>query len=422
MLPLAGIRVLEFCDIWIGPTLCSFLGDLGAEVWKIETIHRMSPSRGLHANPPRGPTYPGMEPGGMPFNRNSYFNAHNRSKYGFTLDVRDEETRSRFLELASVCDALVENFPAGGLAKLGVGYDTLRRARPDIVLLSLSPYGQTGPYRSHNTFGFCIDSMCGHASLRGYRGDDITQTAPAYPQDPGGVHVGMFALLAAMHHRHRTGEGQWIDLSQAEAYIDRIGESIVDYSMNRRVPERMGNRHEVMAPHGVYPCRGTDRWVTIAVASDNEWRRLCEAMGDPAWSRDAKFATKQGRQQNAKELDRRLADWTRTRDDHATMLVLQAHRIMCSPVMDARQLFEDPHLRARGFFEPIVHPTAGRHEYPGRAWRFSETPAAIQRPANLLGEHNDLLFHSLLGMRPEHVTRMRDKGLIGDRFATGAEH
>ncbi len=439
VLPLTGLRVLEFCDIWIGPTLCSLLGDMGAEVWKIEAIHRMSPSRGLHINPPPSPTYPGQDPGERPWNRNSYYNTHSRSKYGFTLDLRQRRGRELFLRLAAQCDAVVENFAAGVLNRLGAGYQELRRVQPDIVLLSLSPYGQTGPYRGHVTYGFNIDAMCGHASLRGYPGGHITQTAPAYPEDPGGVHAGLFALMAALHHRRLTGEGQWIDLSQAEAYMDRIGEFILGYSMNGRVPERAGNRHAAMAPHGVYPCKAVpskdsglaslggpqrpqDRWIAIAVASDDEWRRLREALGNPLWSAGPRFETLLGRRTHHEEMDRHLAEWTRHRDGRETVLLLQRRRVRCGLVMDARQLHEDPHLRARGYFERVTHPDAGTHDYLGRGWKFSRTPVRIQRPPNALGEHNQLLYRDLLGLTQVEVAQLARDGLIGDRFITGADH
>jgi crotonobetainyl-CoA:carnitine CoA-transferase CaiB-like acyl-CoA transferase len=394
---------------------------MGAEVWKIETIHRMSPSRGLHIRPPPSPTYPGQDPGERPWNRNSYYNTHSRSKYGFTLDLRKPRGRELFLRLAAQCDALVENFAAGVLDRLGVGYQALRRVQPDMVLLSLSPYGQTGPYRSHITYGFNIDAMCGHASLRGYPGDHITQTAPAYPEDPGGVHVGLFALMSALHHRRLTGEGQWIDLSQAEAFMDRIGEFILGYSMNGRVPERAGNRHAAMAPHGAYPCQGSDRWIAIAIGSDDEWRRLREALGNPPWSANPRFETLLGRRSHADEIDRHLAEWTRHRDGQELVRLLQSHRVRCGLVMDAHQLHEDPHLRERGYFERVTHPDAGTHDYLGRGWKFSRTPVRIQRPPNTLGEHNDLLFRDLLGLTQAEGAQLTRDGLIGDRFVTGAD-
>ena len=401
--------------------MCSYMADAGAEVWKIETLKRMSRTRGNGIRPGSGPMYPNCEPGARPWNRSAYYNVHNRNKLGFTLDVSEKRGRELYLQMVSLCDIVIENFSTHVMPQLHIGYDDLRAVRPDIIMVSLSPYGQTGPYKDHTTYGFSLDSMSGHASLRGYPDQDMSQVDPAYPQDQAGVHTAIFAALTAVRHRLTTGQGQWIDLSQTEAFMDHIGEQVLGYSMSGRTPRPVGNQHQSMAPHGAYPCLGVDRWVTIAVATDEEWRNLCRLMGNPTWANSPKFATAPGRYQNRSELDTHLAEWTSRRHDYETMKLLQGAGVRCTVVMDASQIHSDEHLRARGFFQSAPHVDAGTHDYPGRAWKFSNADMRIVRPPNTLGEHNSLLFREYLGLSPEAMASLEKGSGVGTEFLPGAD-
>ncbi len=412
-LPLEGIRVLEITDIWVGPGVGTMLADMGAEVIKVEDVRHLPHSRGQTIKPTPMPTYADFTPGERPWNRNCYYNFHNRNKHGITIDLARPRGVKLYKELVQTADIVVENYAWGIMQKLGVHYEALRESRPDLIMLSMPPYGSTGPYRDHTTFGFCIDCMCGHASLRGYPGDDLTEVPPAFPQDPGGISVGVFATLAALEFRRRTGKGQLIEMAQAESFIPRLGEYVLDYSMNKRVAKAIGNRHPLMAPHGVYRCKGEDKWVTIAIATDDEWRALCRVMGQPELAADPRFTNPLSRWSHQDDLDKLLGRWTSAHQDYELMHSLQAVGVAAGVVMDVPELYEDPHLNHRGGYEVVTHPDAGTHRYPGMPWKLSKSDCHIRMYSNLFGEHNDLVLGGLLGLPSAELKQLEAEQYIG---------
>jgi crotonobetainyl-CoA:carnitine CoA-transferase CaiB-like acyl-CoA transferase len=284
-------------------------------------------------------------------------------------------------------------------------------------MLSASGFGGTGPYKSYSAVGTSLGGMAGLASLRGYPEDDILIRTPS-PVWSDNVAAGtaVFATLTALHYRNKTGKGQFIDLAQVETFLPHMGESILEYTMNHRVPQPMGNSDTSMAPHGCYPCKGEDKWVAIAVTSDAQWETLCRILGSPDWAQEGKYHTAAGRWENQDELNRHIGAWTAGHDPYAVMHKLQNAGIPAAPVVRASDLYADPHLEARGFFKTVAHRATGTHRYPGMCFRFSKTPAEIRIPANCLGEHNDFIYGELLGMSKEEIDQLKEEKYIGDAF------
>ncbi len=410
--PLKGVRVIEVCDIWVGPGVGTMLAELGADVIKLESIQRRTISRGLAAPVQPNPLYPDSVPGDRPWNRNCHFNYHNHDKFGITLDLSRPKGVQVYLELIKTCDVVIENFYSTMMDKLGIHYESLKAVRPDLIMLSMPPYGSTGPYRDHVTYGWLIDSVCGHASLRGYPGTDLGDTQAAFLQDPAGISMGAFAVITALHNRARTGKGQHVEMAQMEAFIPRIGEYLLDYSMNGRAARRVGNRHPSMAPHGAYRCRGNDRWITIAVASDDEWRALCGAIGHPELAE--RYTDPTVRWQRQQEIDPLIANWTAERTDYEAMHTLQHAGVAAGVVMDIAQLYDDPQMAHRGVFQELTHADAGAHRYYGAPWKLSKSDCRIRRPANLLGEDNGYVYGEVLGFSTETMKQLEEEAYIGD--------
>ncbi len=421
-LPLEGIRVLEHGEAYAAAMTSTLLGDYGAEVIEIEAIQHVRVGRGNAVRPPQGT--PGIvdgEPGARPWDRQAGFNGYSRNKMGITLDL----TRPRGLELyhrlVRVADIVVENFSARVREDLGLTYEALSRIKPDLIVISLSGFGRTGPYKPYGTFGRTVDAMVGNTALRGYPGDEVNirTTSHVYPDNVGGA-TGAFTALAALHYRSRTGKGQFIDISQTEGFLPHLGDAIMDFSLNGRVAPPRGNRSPAMAPQGCYPCAGDDRWIAITCRDDRDWDRLRQALGDPAWSRDPLFADLLGRLRHQDELDAHLTEWTLQRAPDEAMRHLQGWAVPAAQVLSAAAVYSDPHLRQRGFLKSLSHREAGTHEYPGLSWQLSRTPGRVARPAPCLGEHNNHVFEDILGLAPEEIAALEAEHYIGDAFLEDA--
>ncbi|MBI1885953.1 MAG: CoA transferase [Chloroflexi bacterium] len=411
--PLNGIRVTDFTWVWAGPFCTLQLAHMGAEVIRIETTKRIDVLRML---PPWAEGQPGP-------NRAGYFNQYNQGKRSIQLDLTQPEGAELAKRIVAMSDIAVENFAAGVLERLGLGYEALRQVKPDIIMISLSGYGQTGPESTYVSYGPAQVPLAGLSTLTGYTDMDRPgHVGMSYGDPNAGLH-GAFAVLAALWHRERTGRGQYIDMSQWESTMAVIGDAILGQSMNGEQPPLVGNRDPLMAPHGVFRCGPAtgdlppgvlpeDRWVSIACGSDDEWRRLCEAMGRPEVADDARFRTMAGRKANEDDLEGIVEEWTSQHDPFEVSEKLQQARVAAFPPLANFQLGEDPNLNAGGFFVEKEHPEVGIRKHAGIPWRMSETPCQVWRAAPTLGQDNDYVFGELLGRSAEEIGALKQRQVI----------
>jgi len=432
--PLEGIRVIDLCVVWAGPFATMLLADLGAEVIKPENPHVWQPmTRGAMARPPQaylmlapawGGGYPNNVPGERPWNYCPTFVSLYRNKKSFTVDLRTPEGKDVLRRLVAISDVVYENNATGTLEKLGITYDWLREANERIIFVRVPAYGSSGPYAEARALGIHLEAVMGHTLLRGYEDADPSSNTAIYSGDYLAGAQGAFAVMAALWHREKTGEGQLIEIAQAENAAAMFTQAIMEYTMNGRLLTPIGNR-DIFGryPCNVYPAKspGTaetcdDRWVAISVENDEEWQGLVEAMGNPEWARDPRFATNEGRAAHAAEIDARIAEFTRERDDYELMHLLQAHGVPAAPVLEASRMFDDPHLRARNFFRTQTVEGAGTHEYVGPLWQFPETPVEFYQPPVTLGEHNEYVYKQLLGFSDEEYARFEALGHIARDF------
>jgi benzylsuccinate CoA-transferase BbsF subunit len=401
--PLNGIRVADFGWVWTGPALGQLLADMGAEVIKIESRRRIDLARRYT------PHTQGEE---ISVDASPTFHALNRNKLGITLDLAKEEARELALRLAGISDVVIENFSPRVMRSWGLAYEDFREAKSDIIMIALSATGQTGPLRDAVTYGFSLAGLAGILSLVGYENEGAMGSMIPYP-DPVAAGWGAFAVLAAIRYRNRSGKGQYIDLSQTQCIAAMLGYPIMDYFMNRRDAGRMGNRHHHMAPHNCYRCKGSDKWVSIAVNSEEEWRALCRAMGNPEWSKYPTFKDMRSRKLNEDDLDRHIEAWTSGLDHYDVMFRLQRQGVAATATLGALELEQDPHFRSRGLYERVKYPATGEEEVmPGIHWKLGRSTGGIYRPAPRLGGDNDYVFGQLLHMSKSEISALEEKEVI----------
>lgn len=426
-LPLAGIRVVDLTCVWAGQFATQLLGDLGAEVVKVENIHVwQTMTRSFLARPNRESLeglvpwtggFPNMDPGDRPWNRCPCYINLFRNKLAMTCDLRTPSGREVLARLVRVSDVVYENNVTETMEKLGITYDWLCSIRPDIIFVRAPGYGSTGARKNTRAFGTQIESVIGHALLRWYADLDPTTETPIFSSDAFSGLNGAFAVMAALNARRRTGEGQLIELPQAECSLAMFPEAIMEYSLNRRLPEPLGNRDvQHAAPQGVYPCLGEDRWIALTVSSDEQWQRLCALMGRKDLAGDERFRTTPGRWSRHDELDEILADWTADHDARALMWELQSIGIAAGPVMTAEDCYHDPHIAERGYFEVIHHAETGTYPWPGMPFKMSASPLSIRRPPRALGEDNEYVYKRLLGFSDQEYTNLEAEGHVGTEF------
>jgi benzylsuccinate CoA-transferase BbsF subunit len=401
--PLQGVRVTEFTSAWAGPYATCLLGFLGAEIIKVESRQRIDHARLVSFTTSSNFTNPDQSP---------VFNSLNLNKKSVCLNLTKPEAVEIAKRLVQKSDVVVENMRPGVIGRLGLDYPVLQEVKPDIVYLSSSSCGQTGPHRKHVGYAPNFASAAGLSAVTGY--PDWPPSVLSGAIDLRSATAAAFAILAALLCRQRTGEGQYIDLASQETIVMLNGNPMMDYLMNQRVQTRRGNRDEIdrMAPHNCYRCRGEDHWISIAVANDREWRALCGAMGKPELAEDERFAGAEKRWENQEELDRIVGDWTRSRDSYALMHELQKAGVAAAPSLSNEALFKDPHLEDRGVFVQVDHPHLEKDWVLSPPWRLSETPASIRRHAPSLGEHSQPIFEQLLGMSAEEIEKLMEEEVI----------
>jgi crotonobetainyl-CoA:carnitine CoA-transferase CaiB-like acyl-CoA transferase len=406
-LPLEGVRVLDLSVVWAGPYCTMILGDLGAEVLRIDNPYLFpSSTKGFMPRVSRemvealGPivgAFPDADPGERPWNRHAMFNCHARNKRIATLDLRQDSGREAFLRLVEVSDVLVENNAARVLDKLGLGWDVLRARNPRFICVRMAPMGLSGPYRDHVGFGAHFEALSGLTAIRGYADADPTSTTSVFHMDPASGATGAFAVMAALRRRERTGTGTLIEFAQSENLVQHIGELLVDAARTGRDHPPPGNRHRTRAPQGCYRCAGDDAWAVLSVGDDEEWAGLRRAMGEPAWAADDRFATAAGRLQHHDELDDHLGAWTAALAPEEVFHRCQAEGVPAGPVLDELAALADPHLAARGFFRENVGVDTGAHRYPGHLWHWTGPPLAWG-PIPAMGDDNEYVWREVAGL------------------------
>jgi crotonobetainyl-CoA:carnitine CoA-transferase CaiB-like acyl-CoA transferase len=410
-LPLEHIRALVLTQAWAGTLATHLLGDLGADVIQVEALRRPDVWRGGYGPDDLTGIYPGEEPGEKPYNRCARFNSVNRNKRGLTLDLGTDDGKRLFLDLVRDADIVAENFASRVMGNFGLDYDALRAVKPDLIMLAMPAYGRSGPYAPHGGIGGTAEPMSGISSLQGDANGTPLNSGIMLPDPIAGL-MGCAAVLIALHHRHRTGQGQFIDLALQEPSISFIGEQVLEYTMTGQLPPRWGNSDRWYAPHGTYRCVGEDTWVSLAVRSDAEWQRL-GAVIDQSWTTDPGFAKALGRREHAAGLDQHIASWTMQHDAETVMTRLQAQGIPAAMVFTPWTITDNPQLQARNFFEEITHPDTGAHGYAGIPWKMSRTPGRIRMPPPGLGQHTEEILGGVLGLSPEEIDRLSAAGITG---------
>ncbi len=392
--PLDGIRVANFGWVWAGPMVGQTLAFLGAEVYKIESQARVDTAR----------TIPPFAEGLRGIDRSLSQHAGWAGNGSITLNLKDPRAVELARQFISQCDVVVENFGIGVMEKLGLSYEELVEHRSDLVMFSMPTAGRVGPLSRLRTYGVSLTSITGLDSVTGYVGGPPIPMENAFSDPYNGI-LGAFAILTALAYRDRTGTGQHIDYSQQEAVMQMVGPAFMDYAMNGRVGGPLGNRHPlgVAAPHGVFPCAGDDRWVTIAVFDDDEWEGLRSAMGDPDWAAAPSFATHQLRVENIADLHEHLAAWTAAFDDHQLAELLQTKGVAAAPVNSVAGLLSDPHFRARDTFVEVHHPLGFGETIYGAYVKTTVSEASVP-PGPCIGQDNERVFLDLLGL-PEGTYR-----------------
>ncbi|MBI2887281.1 MAG: CoA transferase [Chloroflexi bacterium] len=399
--PLAGIRVVDFGWVWAVPFMTQLLGDMGAEIIKVESHARLDSTRTQKPAPGR-PAHPDWS---------TRFHAYHRNKKSITLNMATPRAIELVKRLIRVSDVVTDNFTPHVLENWGIDYAAISKIKPDIIMASLSSAGQWGPLRNLTTFAPALGAISGLETMVGYYGERPLGSTLAY-MDPVAGTYGAFAVLAALSYRERTGRGQFIDMSQMEACITLIGEAMMDYAMNGRVWGAQGNRQRGMAPHNLYRCKGDDQWISIAVKSEEEWRSLCSAMGNPQWTQDPTFADQLSRWEHQDALDQHINRWTQGYGSYELMDMLQRAGVAAMPSLTTAQEVQDPHLLARGTWVQVDHPTLAGEIVYGNHWKFSRNPGGIYRHAPLLGEHNQYVLGDLLGISTDEIKALEEERVL----------
>lgn len=401
-LPLSGIRVMNFGWVWAGPVVGQTLAFLGAEVLKVESRQRIDMTRKL----------PPFAEGKVDPDRSLSNHACWAGNGSVSLNFKEQEARDLALDLVAHADVVIENFGPGVMERLGFGYERLREVKPDVIMFSMPAAGLYGPLKHVRTYGLSLTSLTGLDSLVGYKGGGPIPFENAYSDPLAGI-FGAFAIVAALNHRRNTGQGQHVDFSQQEAVMQTVAPAYMDYVLNGRVGGPKGNEHPLgtAAPHSVFPCRGDDRWISIAVQTEEEWHGLVAAMGDPDWVRSARFSTMAGRIEHIDELHARLAGWTAQHDDRALAERLQGHGVAAAPVLNVGDLLTDPHYTARRTFIEVEHPLGFRETIYGAYVKMSRSPNDV-RPGPTIGQDNDHAFREVLGLSEERYRDLIERKII----------
>ena len=393
MKPLTGLRILDFTWMLAGPYTTRIFADFGAEVIKVQS---KKTARGAESN------------------LTGYFNTWNRNKRSITLDMAYPEAREMVLRLTTKSDVVIENFSPRVMPNWGLDYEKLKEVKPDLIMLSMSAMGQGGPWKDYVAFAPTLHALSGLTHLTSFEKNAPIGLGYAYADIVAGLYAA-FAVLAALEYRDRTGQGQYIDLSEYEAICTLMGPSLLDTLLNDKeiLPEGNCPNYIEAAPYGCYKCSGEDRWCVIAVSNEEEWQSLCRVLGHPEWMKEGRFTTSAKRTGNRKELDELLTKWTIQHTAEEVVSLLQEAGLSSGVVQNAEDLSKDPQLMARKFFVQLEHPSLGKTVSDSSPVRFEEDFTVGWKAAPQLGEDNQYIFLELLGLTESELLSYTEKGVIG---------
>lgn len=394
--PLQGVRVADFTWIGAGPTCTRFLASFGAEVIIVESRTR----GGIRMGQPQA-----KGPEGSP-NLSGFFNNLNSCKKSITLNMRTPEGVAVARQLITLSDVVINNFAPGVMDRWGLSYEELVEVNPAIIMAEMPVAGRWGPHKGVIGYGATNEAFAGINEMTGYPDRPPTGTEINYPDYASNPYHMASALLSAFHYRMRTGRGQYIEVAQWEATASVMETYVLDYTVNGRNQTRTGNHTSYACPHSVYRCQGENRWVAVAVTTEEEWEACKSALGRPAWAEDSRYCTLEGRKANEEELDRLVEAWTAERTPEDVMWCLQGAGVPAGVVQNMEDAMKrDPHLAARGFYVQLEHPEAGLTTYDGLVAKLSASPGSLRAPAPCLGQDNDYVFRELLGLPEETVNQ-----------------
>jgi crotonobetainyl-CoA:carnitine CoA-transferase CaiB-like acyl-CoA transferase len=405
-LPLTGIRVLDFCQMWAGPHATEWLSVLGAEVIKLETGNRIDYMRTVGA--PQGLAGTGPDVG-------SAFASLNWGKKSITLNMALPRAQELAKQLIKKCNVVAENFGGGVLERWGLSYLQMQELKPDIIYYAGSGYGRTGPFKERPAYAEIVDAFSGATFANGYPGGEPCVVGVSPWTDGAQAMHGAYSILAAVYYHKKTGQGQYIDAAMIEGSANFLGEAVMANILTGRDVERTGNRDPAMAPHGSYPCkntRGESEWIAIAVPGQKEWKRLCRLMHNPAWTREDLYSDELSRWKNQDTLDRHLADWTRQFGAYELAAILQHNGITAAASLSTKQATHNDHLNSRGFFIHTDHPVLGKVTLTGLPLRIDNQSTGNYSRSPLLGEDNKYVFGNLLGLSSAEIANLSHEKVI----------
>ncbi|MFQ5872527.1 MAG: CaiB/BaiF CoA transferase family protein [Dehalococcoidia bacterium] len=403
LFPLQHVRVIDLTNVIAGPVATRVLGQLGAQVIKIELPWgRAVGAIALHTQDVEHP---------RPYNTVASFNEVNRAKLSLPINLAHQSGKKLFLKLVGVSDVVIENYSPRVMDNLGLRYEKLVKVRPDLIMVSMPALGDPGPWSNYISFGPGAEALAGLCDITGYEGGPPHKPGNFYADQNSAFHVAT-AIMAAIWNRRRTGRGRHLKIVLRDTTIAIMGEYLLEYQLTGRPPQRIGNRHPTMIPHNVYRCKGDDAWVAIAVADDDEWRLFCTAVGDPQWCRDSRFASVGGRRSHQEELDCLIQSWTEVRTPYEVMHTLQAEGVKAGVVMKAPDILADPQYAARDFVDHTLHPDGGAYKHPGLPWKFSSASTKTGYRAPLFAEHSGWILRDLLDLEKGEIARLMREATV----------
>ena len=398
----SGLTILAFCWAVVGPLTMKFFADHGATVIRVETSLRPCTMR---ISAPYKDDKPNV-------NRGGYFNYYNSNILSLSLNMNQPEAIEIAKKLVAESDVVMENYTPGVIEKWGLDYEELKKIKPDIIMLRQSGYGSWGPYANLPAFGMVLVPIAGLPNFIGWPDKEPLPVGVSAYTDCISPRFASAALIAALDYRNKTGKGQLLDLSQFETSIYFLMPAVLEYISSGREPSRIGNSSPYAAPHGVYPCKGDDRWCTIAVFTDDEWISLCREIGKPEYIEDPRFNTLVNRKKNEDELNKLLSDWTTGLTAEEVMERLQAAGVPAGVVKNTADMCDDPQLRERNIYWPMEHSEMGLFTHLGQSFQLSKTPARAYSPSPLLGEHTEYICTKILGMSDEEFVNLMQAGVF----------